>query len=177
MTSARLRYQPVEPACLDAFHRLVQDAHVRRYLMDGNVFPREWSEERMRDSQGLFERREVGIWLAYQKSTDDLVGFCGFLEIAAIDPEPQLVYALFERFTGQGLASEMARASIAHARARPGFAEIVAAVDEINAASLRVLEKLGFEPSATRQGFFGNVLVFRLEAGRSTGLSHLDGAD
>lgn len=58
MLSERLRYHPVEPANLDAFHRLVQDEHVRRYMMDGNAFSPEWSAERIRESQG-FERTAV----------------------------------------------------------------------------------------------------------------------
>jgi hypothetical protein len=45
MRSERLRYEPVTPAALDVFHTLVQDEHVRRYLMDGKVMPREWSED------------------------------------------------------------------------------------------------------------------------------------
>jgi RimJ/RimL family protein N-acetyltransferase len=161
MFSTRLKYQPVEPSALDAFHTLVQDPHVRRYLMDGNVFAREWSEERIRDSLALFERRGVGIWLVYNKETDDLVGFCGFLEIPSI-PEPQLVYAIFERFSGRGYATEMARASIAQARRQPGFAEVFAAVDEVNVASFRILEKLGFERIVVRQGSFGNMFLLTL---------------
>jgi RimJ/RimL family protein N-acetyltransferase len=163
MTSDRLTYEPLEPAHLDAFHRLVEDEHVRRYLMDGDVFPREWSAERIRDSQALFRRRGVGIWLAFDKAARELVGFCGFLELPQIHPEPQIVYAMFERFTGKGVAVEMARAAIAHARAHAGFERIVAAVDGVNVASLRVLEKLGFERIATRQGAFGDVLVLQLE--------------
>jgi hypothetical protein len=38
--SERLRYSGLRPEHLDSFHRLVQDAHVRRYLMDGEVLPR-----------------------------------------------------------------------------------------------------------------------------------------
>ena len=165
MRSARLRYHPVEPGTLDAFHGLVQDEHVRRYMMDGQVLPREWSEQRVQESRALFESREVGIWLAHDKTTDELVGFCGF-RIASSFPEPQLLYALRERWTRQGLATEMARAAIAQARTQPGFAEIVAAVDEINTGSVRVLEKLGFERVAVDQGAFGNLLLLRLAADR-----------
>jgi hypothetical protein len=50
MLSDRLRYRPVTLANLVAFHSLVQDDHVRRYLLDGTRFPPEWSEERIRDS-------------------------------------------------------------------------------------------------------------------------------
>ena len=131
-------------ATLDDFHRLVQDDHVRRYLMDGELLPREWSEQRVLDSAGLFERCGVGLWLAHQRETGDVVGFCGLLGVPSIHPQPQLVYAMFERFTGQGYATEMARASIAEARRHSGFSTIVASVDEANVASVRVLEKLGF---------------------------------
>jgi RimJ/RimL family protein N-acetyltransferase len=163
MVSERLRYHPAGPADLDVFHRLVQDEHVRRYMMDGNLFPREWSAEHIRASQALFERRGVGTWLAYDKGTNELVGFCGFGSVPG-RPDPHLMYAMFERFTGRGFATEMARASIAQARTRPGFAEIVADVDEINAASVRVLEKLGFERVAVHQGAFGNLILLRLPA-------------
>lgn len=159
--SERLQYARLAPETLDDFHQLVQDEHVRRYMMDGNVFPREWTVQHMRNSQALFARRGVGIWLAFAKDTRELVGFCGFAILSSL-PEPQLLYALFERFSGRGLATEMARAAIAQARAQGGFAEIAADVDEINAASVRILERLGFERVEVRQGAFGSLLVFRL---------------
>jgi [ribosomal protein S5]-alanine N-acetyltransferase len=166
MMSERLAYEVVTPATLDEFHRLVQDDHVRRYLMDGQLFPREWSEERVRDSADLFERRGVGLWLAHHKATRDLVGFCGFLEILSMHPQPQLVYALFEGFTGMGYATEMARASIAEARRHPGFSTIVAGVDGANVVSIRVLEKLGFRREPTEPGSIGTVHMFLLETSR-----------
>lgn len=81
----------------------------------------------------------------------------------SMHPEPQLVYALFERFTGIGYATEMAVASIAEAHRHPGFSTIVAGVDEVNVASVRVLEKLGFRRHATHPGSFGNTLLLLLE--------------
>ena len=44
----------------------------------------------------------------------------------------------------------------------PDSAEIIAAVDEVNAASVRVLEKLGFERVSTLQGAFGDMFSYRL---------------
>ena len=164
IASARLRYEPLTIDRLDQFHSLVQDEHVRRYLMDGEVFPREWSEDRVRDSVALTARRGVGLWLAADAASGEVAGFCGFLEIPSVHPEPQLVYALRERFTGTGYATEMARASIEAARTNAGFTEIVAGVDEVNAASVRVLEKLGFVRTATVAGAFGNTFVYKLPA-------------
>ena len=158
---ARLRYEPLAPAHLDSFHALVQDDHIRRYLMDGELFPRAWSLDRITDSVKLRKRRGVGLALAVEDASGEVIGFCGFLVLGPAGSEPQLVYALLERFTGKGYATEMARASIADAR-DAGFAEIVAGVDEVNAASMRVLEKLGFERFATEPGAFGNLFVYRL---------------
>jgi RimJ/RimL family protein N-acetyltransferase len=87
--------------------------------------------------------------------------------LPSIHPEPQLVYALFQRFTGIGYATEMAIASIAEARRHPGFDTIVAGVDEVNVASVRVLEKLGFRRAATYSGSFGTSLLLLLEEDRS----------
>lgn len=61
LTSPRLTYHPVSVETLDDFHGLVQDEHVRRHLMDGEVFSREWSESRISDSNDLFERRGGGL--------------------------------------------------------------------------------------------------------------------
>jgi [ribosomal protein S5]-alanine N-acetyltransferase len=162
LTSPRLRYQPLAVDQLDDFHLLVADPYVRRYLMDDNLFDRAWTAARIADSQMLFARRGVGLWLARREGTAGaLVGFCGFLELPD-ELQPQLVYALFPTFTGQGYAREMATAAIAHARRQPGFELIHAAVDEMNTASIRVLERLGFQRSGAHTGAFGDVFEFQL---------------
>ena len=138
MNSHRLTYTPLALADLDAFHSLVVDEYVRRFLMDGIVYSRDWSEQRIVESSRLFETRDVGIWLVRSRAGSELVGFCGFMEIPSLHAEPQLIYALFERFAGQGYATEMAGAAVARAH-EAGFPEILASVDEVNSASLRVL--------------------------------------
>jgi ribosomal-protein-alanine N-acetyltransferase len=163
MQSERLTYRPVAPSDLDAFSSLVQDAHIRRYMMDGQVFPPEWSAAHIRASEALFDRLGVGLWLAHDRTSGALVGFCGYVVLPEVHATPELVYALREPFTGRGLATEMARACIAEALGREAFPDgIVASADAVNAASVRVLEKLGFERFATRPGAFGDMPFFRL---------------
>jgi RimJ/RimL family protein N-acetyltransferase len=162
LTSPRLRYRRVEPALLDDFHRLVADPYVLRYMMDGEVHTRDWTAERIAESQALFAGRGVGLWLAYDGAT--LVGFCGFLQNFSLHAEPELVYALLEAHAGRGLALEMGRACIAAARPLPGFGVIHAAVDGVNVRSARVLEKLGFQRHGTQPGAFGEVILLHLPA-------------
>jgi aminoglycoside 3-N-acetyltransferase len=160
-SSDRLRYAPLGPDDLRVFHGLIQDEYVRRYMLDGGVMTEDWSAARIRDSEALFARRGVGVWLARERESGELVGFTGFFEFAPPEREPQLMYALFERFAGRGYTTEMARAAVARARER-GFPHVIAEADEVNAASLRVLEKLGFARVATLPGAFGNMFRLRL---------------
>jgi [ribosomal protein S5]-alanine N-acetyltransferase len=162
ISSPRLLYERASLATLNELHSLVVDAHVRRYLMDDTVFPLEWSADRVSDSEALFATRGVGLWLSRELASGALVGFCGFLELPSVHPDPQLVYAMFEKFTGRGYATEMASAAIAHARRQPGFDEIIAAVDDVNTASLRVIEKLGFAKTGMVPGPLGSTSIFRL---------------
>ena len=165
MLSERLTYRPLGLADQGAFHDLVQDPHIREYLLDGNTLPPSWSAEQVRRSQALFARLGVGLWLAYEAASGELIGFCGFLVLPEVHDRPELVYAMRARFTGRGYATEMARASIAEARAQPAFDhEILASVDQVNRASVRVLEKLGFARVGSVPGAFGNVSLLRLAA-------------
>jgi RimJ/RimL family protein N-acetyltransferase len=102
MKSARLLYTPVVSDTVQEFTRLLHDPHIRRYLLDGAIVSSSWCEERILESVRSFQQRRIGIWLVREAISSELVGFCGFLQIIPDHPEPQLVYALHERFTGCG---------------------------------------------------------------------------
>ena len=53
LASARLRYAPLSPDDLPAFHALIQDEYVRRYMLDGGVMSEDWSAARIRDSAAM----------------------------------------------------------------------------------------------------------------------------
>ena len=65
--SERLGYRRLTAADLDVFHELVIDSHVRRYLLDGERLPREWSAKEIRSSQSLFHERGVRIRLVFER--------------------------------------------------------------------------------------------------------------
>lgn len=168
--SARLGYRRPEAFDAGVLHAIITDDHVKRYLCDGQTLPPEWAVETIAASDRLLETRGVGLWLVFESVVDARmpIGFCGFATFEGFEAfggEPQLIYALPERYAGKGYATEAAEAAIRYAREHAGFTEIVAAVDEPNGASIRVLEKLGFERCGEVPGAFGAMLLFRL-AGR-----------
>jgi RimJ/RimL family protein N-acetyltransferase len=162
LASPRLTYHRLTADNLSAFHALATDEHIRCYLLDGEVVDRVWCEAQLAASETLFAERGVGLWLTSSTGDPDQpLGFCGFIRFPETGPEPQLLYALLERFTGQGYATEMATALVEVVRANTSAREIISAVDEPNAASCRVLEKLGFQQTHASLGAFGRVLHYR----------------
>jgi RimJ/RimL family protein N-acetyltransferase len=155
--SPRLGYRSLTPADLDGFHALLRDEHVRRFLLDGELLPREAAVREIAASELLHVERHVGLWLVSDAA--GLAGFCGFRIYPELERHPHLLYALLPRATGRGLATEMTKALIAHAAA-VGFAPLRASVDEVNAASVRVLEKCGFRQYGSVQGAFGPMRLY-----------------
>jgi [ribosomal protein S5]-alanine N-acetyltransferase len=163
LTSARLNYRRLSTTNVAAFHALIVNEHVRRFLLDGLTMDPAWSAAQVAASNALFAERGVGIWLAFiSEQQTQPIGFCGFIRFEETGPEPQLLYALTAEHTGQGYATEMASALIEYVRQNTQAAEIISAVDEPNAASSRVLTKVGFEITGSSPGAFGRMLHYRL---------------
>jgi [ribosomal protein S5]-alanine N-acetyltransferase len=75
-----------------------------------------------------------------------LIGYCGLTVGGATSDEPELVFELARATRGRGYATEAARAVLEAARAS-GRSRVWASVREWNAASFRVLSRLGFADS------------------------------
>lgn len=162
MASPRLRYRPLDETDLEALHAIVTEAHVKRYLFDGETMTHEWCANAIAISRRTFADDGVGLWLTYPAGNDEPVGLCGFWAFQELGPELQLLYAFTEPNIGRGYATEAAMALVTAARAA-GMTEIVSAVDEPNTASIRILEKLGFERTGSVPGAFGHIVTFVLQ--------------
>lgn len=74
-----------------------------------------------------------------------VIGKAGFYRM------PDIGYILHPDHQGQGLASEALRAVIAHVFARRPADTLTADVDPANAASIRLLERLGFRQTGSAE--------------------------
>lgn len=162
LTSARLVYRELAPSHETYFHALVTDSHVKAFLFDDETMTLEWSRTAILDSQLLFERRKVGIWMISERKGDGFIGFCGFRHFPRYGDEPELLYAFDKRVGGKGYATECARAMILYARDVANLTRLESAVDEPNFASKRVLEKVGFVQVGTIPGAFGKIFTYEL---------------
>jgi len=72
------------------------------------------------------------------------LGMCGLVWRQEFD-DPDLGFAFLARHWSKGYASEAARTVLEYARVELGLRRVIAMADDDNRASVRVLEKLGFE--------------------------------
>ena len=131
--------------------RLHGDPRVARFLRAGGLV---WSEAEARAALrswiALFDTRKLGKLRVTRKSDGALVGRAGF-GIYGPTGEPEIGYSLFPEFWGNGYATEAATAlrDWAFAEGYPGF---VGMADIRNAASLKVLRRIGLKD--TYQGVY-----------------------
>jgi RimJ/RimL family protein N-acetyltransferase len=113
----------------------------RRIDADGNPSLAEF-EDRIRC--GGPASPAIGLPALQRKDVGDVIGYCGLLDSGpGADSEPELAFELLRRAWGQGYATEASEAVIAWARSS-GYERLWATVWDWNAASRRVLSKLGF---------------------------------
>lgn len=84
-----------------------------------------------------------GMWIVINKADGQLIGRAG------IEPKEdfaELGYVIAREYQNQGYATEVCRAILTYAADRLGLPEVYVRVQKENAASLRICEKLQFQP-------------------------------
>jgi [ribosomal protein S5]-alanine N-acetyltransferase len=145
LRTARLCLRPFTDADADALFELQSNAHVLRYW---DAPP--WRERsRARRFIAMSRQLEVdgtGVRLAIDLA-DEGGGFVGWCSLTRWNPDHRsaaLTYCLSESAWGQGHATEAARALLTWAFETLDLNRVQAEADTRNAASARVLAKLGF---------------------------------
>ena len=127
-----------------AFRPIATDPEVMRHITGGAP----WSDDQIRnfvDRQvSLYSERGFCRWKLLAKGTEELIGFCGvgFWRDA---PDPEIGWWLARRHWGRGLVTEAATAALRDAFERVRLARIISVARTENIASIRIMQKLGFE--------------------------------
>ena len=124
------------------------DPEVMRFSLSGPC-TREESDARVRSMIEHQERHGLSKWGVEECASGLLVGDCG-VQLLEGGPDVELGFHLRRSAWGRGYATEAARACLDAAFAGLGLEEVIAIVAPGNAASVRVLEKIGMRPAGTR---------------------------
>lgn len=90
-----------------------------------------------------YAQHGFGLYAVIERATQRPIGLCGLVRRPTL-ADVDLGFAFLPAFRAQGYARESAQAVLGHAHAVLGLRRIVAIVAPGNAASARLLERLGF---------------------------------
>jgi RimJ/RimL family protein N-acetyltransferase len=142
--SARLRLRPFAEGDADVIFVLHSNRRVLRYW-DAPPWSERAQAERFIAVCKQMEREGSGARLAIERAADGaFIGWCGLVQWNADFRSARMGYCLDEVARGQGFATEAAGAVLRWAFATLDLNRVQAETDTRNAASARVLEKLGF---------------------------------
>ena len=119
-----------------SFHRFIGDKGVRtlddarKYLDNGPI-----------DS---YQRHGFGLYLVELTDNKPAIGMCGLVKRDSL-PHVDLGFAFLPEFWAKGYAFEAAAAVLKYARELLKLDRILAITDPDNEASIKLLQKLGFE--------------------------------
>lgn len=145
--TARLVLRRARPDDLGAIHAILSDPQATRYW---STLPHETLDQSRDWLAGMIAGHEL--------CDDFIIELDGrVVGKAGAWRRPEIGYILHPEFWGRGVATEALAAVIGHLFAAHGDPALTADVDPRNAASIRVLSKLGFREThrATRTWFIG----------------------
>jgi RimJ/RimL family protein N-acetyltransferase len=139
----RLVLRRLAPEDAEFILELLNDPAFLRHIGDKGVRNKRQARAYIRNGpMASYDRFGFGLYhVALQGGTP--IGICGLLKRDTLD-DVDLGFAFLPDFRARGYAFESAEAVLAHARATRGLTRVLAITSPDNAASIGLLEKLGF---------------------------------
>lgn len=144
---------------------LLNEPSFLRYIGDKKV--RTLDDARQYIANGpvaTYAQHGFGLYQVELKDTHTPVGMCGLLKREEL-PHPDIGFAFLPDFWNKGFAYEAAAAVLKDARERLQLDRILAIVNPDNEASIKLLEKLGFNFEQMK----GDVKLYALPHSRGDG--------
>jgi RimJ/RimL family protein N-acetyltransferase len=143
LQTERLSLRRMSPDDAEFILELLNDHSFLRFVGDKGVRTAEDARQYiLAGPVASYERHGFGLWLVELKGSKTPVGICGLLKRDTLS-DVDIGFAFLPPYRSQGYAFESAAAVMDYGRKVLGLKRIVAITNEENAASIRVLEKIG----------------------------------
>jgi len=143
LETPRLLLRRWRPDDLDTLARWHVDPELMRH-MGKPSFTREEVEADFRRFEQHWAEHGFGLWAAEEKASGELVGRAGLAYHRVWSNDPEVGWLIDRPWQGRGLATDAGAACVEYALGELGFERVVSICTAENAASRRVMEKLGF---------------------------------
>lgn len=154
----RLIFFRPQPENSDFYVKYLSDEMLTRYL----PLERPYNMDEISDYQNKriehFKNYGFGVWLLSLKSTDEIIGYCGF-EYANGSKYIDLRYGFLKEHHKKGFGFEAGKKAVEIAFNTFELKNIYAAVLAENKASQKLVDKLGFQPCYDVD-FYGDLILY-----------------
>ena len=130
------------PDDLDSLAQLLADPEVMRYVGNSQPVAREEADHALYSILRHWDNHGFGRWAAIDKQTEMFAGYGGLRSLMGT---PEVVYHFAKKYWGRGLATELGQASLRFGFEANDFDRIIAVAKPENAASIRVMQKIGMQ--------------------------------
>ncbi len=127
---------------VDALYDVLREREVHRYFPRTEPPSRERVEQIIVGQLAHWQEHRCGWWAVLSRESQQMLGWCGLRFLQEFD-EIEVAYCLGKPYWGQGLATEGAQAAVQFGFESLGRECILAFAHVENAASQRVILKLG----------------------------------
>ncbi len=169
LETERLRLRPFHKSDLADYAALNADPEVQRYIGDGAVWDQGRSWRHLAFLMGHWLLCGVGTWAVEDRVTGEFVGRIGF-SCPEGWPGFELAWALVRSRWGRGYATEGARAALSYAFNELSQGHVISLIRPVNAASIRVAERLGESLEGTARVAGVEYLVYGLDRSQFSAL-------
>jgi ribosomal-protein-alanine N-acetyltransferase len=164
LTTARLHLRPFTLADHVAIHAIYADPDVMRFVGHGAHRTMAETATALRTYGDVLERRGYSFLAVTEREGGALIGDGGLHPLGGIGPDVELGYTLARSAWGKGYATELGQALVEYAFTVLRVPRVVAQVEPANAASRRVLAKLGMTERGERIAYGRPHLLYAVES-------------
>lgn len=144
LETERLTLRHLDPDTdTDFILRLVNEPPFLRYIGDKSVHTSSDARRYITEGpQKSYEINGYGLYKVQRKSDGAAIGMCGLVKRDTL-PDADIGFAFLETYWGEGYAYESAAAVMNYAREKLGIKRVLAITTPDNAASGKLLNKIG----------------------------------
>ena len=140
LETERLILRLLDERDVDAIHQMRSDANVMRFIREPQS--REESANWVELVSSRWANEKIGFCAMIERSSEKFIGWCGLWQLKETG-EIEVGYAVGKSFWGKGYATEAATRFLDYAFEKLRLEKVVAVTRPENAASRRVMEKIG----------------------------------
>ncbi len=149
ITTPRLVLRWISEDDIDGLHEIFSDPKVTRYWSSGPLANRDAAAAMQREIAASNESDKMIKWGLALRESNSVIGTATLFNLNLDNGRAELGYAMGSAYWGKGYMHEALQALVSHAFEVMDLRRLEADVDPRNAASIRTLERLGFQ----REGF------------------------